>query len=97
VIAAQARAPPWRGFGPRRPARWFDRAAGDRLLVVNLGGDLDLASAPEPRLAPPRDAPRQMTRSSDQPRTAPGALEPCGGGGWRLAASRPLFAPAQRP
>ena len=67
--------------------RWFDRAAGDRLLAVNLGDDLDLAPAPEPLLAPPRDARWQMTWSSDDPRYGgPGALEPCGGGGWRLAA-----------
>src|SRR5262249_54856327 len=33
--------------------RYFGGAAGDRLLIVNLGCDLDLAPAPEPLLAPP--------------------------------------------
>lgn len=33
--------------------RYFGRGAGDRLLVVNLGYDLDLTPAPEPLLAPP--------------------------------------------
>ncbi|HEV2845967.1 MAG TPA: malto-oligosyltrehalose trehalohydrolase, partial [Thermoanaerobaculia bacterium] len=32
--------------------RFFGRDAGDRLLVVNLGTDLDLEPAPEPLLAP---------------------------------------------
>ena len=33
--------------------RYFGGAAGDRLLVINLGCDLDLTPAPEPLLAPP--------------------------------------------
>lgn len=36
--------------------RVFGGAAGDRLLLVNLGRDLDLTPAPEPLLAPPSDA-----------------------------------------
>jgi maltooligosyltrehalose trehalohydrolase len=100
VIAAQARGGlDGAVLGPRAfLLRWFDRAAGDRLLVVNLGDDLALASAPEPLLAPPRDARWQMVWSSDEPRYGgPGALEPCGGGGWRLAAeSATLLAPAPR-
>jgi maltooligosyltrehalose trehalohydrolase len=89
VIAAQARG----GFdgavlGPRAfVLRWFDPAAGDRLLVVNLADQLDLASAPEPLLAPPRESRWRMAWSSDDPRYGgPGALDPCGGAGWRLAA-----------
>ncbi len=35
--------------------RYFDRAAGDRLLIVNFGRDLTLDPAPEPLLAPPED------------------------------------------
>jgi maltooligosyltrehalose trehalohydrolase len=31
--------------------RWFDRAAGDRLLIVNLGADISGQPAPEPLLA----------------------------------------------
>ena len=100
VIAAQARGGlDGAVLGPRAfLLRWFDRAAGDRLLVANLGDDLALASAPEPLLAPPRDARWQMVWSSDEPRYGgPGALEPFGGGGWRLAAeSATLLAPAPR-
>jgi len=100
VIAAQARG----GFagavlGARAfVLRWFDRAAGDRLLAVNLGDDLDLAVAPEPLLAPPRDARWRPAWSSDEPRYGgPGALAPCGGGRWRLAAeSATLLAAAPR-
>lgn len=33
--------------------RYFGEAAGDRLLLVNLGGDVELAPIPEPLLAPP--------------------------------------------
>ncbi len=33
--------------------RYFDEAAGDRLLLINLGPDLDEASSSEPLLAPP--------------------------------------------
>ena len=33
--------------------RYFGGATGDRLLVVNRGGDVDLSPAPEPLLAPP--------------------------------------------
>ena len=32
--------------------RYFGGVAGDRLLVVNLGRDVDLTPAPEPLLAP---------------------------------------------
>ena len=40
----------------------------DRLLVVNLGADLALNAAPEPLLAPPRDALWEILWSSDDPR-----------------------------
>jgi maltooligosyltrehalose trehalohydrolase len=33
--------------------RYFGRDEGDRLLIVNLGCDLDLTPVPEPLLAPP--------------------------------------------
>ena len=36
--------------------RYFGGDAGDRLLVINLGRDLDLSPAPEPLLAPPAGA-----------------------------------------
>jgi maltooligosyltrehalose trehalohydrolase len=34
--------------------RFFGEAGDDRVVIVNLGSDLHLASAPEPLLAPPR-------------------------------------------
>ena len=56
-----------RYFAASNPARWtalfdpqafvlrfFDGAAGDRLLLLNLGADVRLDPAPEPLLAPPR-------------------------------------------
>jgi maltooligosyltrehalose trehalohydrolase len=43
-------------------------AAGDRLLLVNLGTDLHLDIAPEPLLAPPRGMRWRMLWSSEDPR-----------------------------
>lgn len=40
---------------------------GDRLLLVNLGSDLDLAPAPEPLLAPPEDSTWRLLWSSESP------------------------------
>jgi maltooligosyltrehalose trehalohydrolase len=66
--------------------RWFGGADGDRLLVVNLGSELDLRPAPEPLLAPPLQSRWQLIWSSDEPRyDGPGALNPDTGEGWRLA------------
>jgi maltooligosyltrehalose trehalohydrolase len=39
-----------------------------RLLIVNLGADLDLGCAPEPLLAPPRDSSWQVLWSSESPK-----------------------------
>ena len=43
-------------------------AAGDRLLLVNLGTDLHLDIAPEPLLAPPLGAAWRTLWSSEDPR-----------------------------
>ncbi len=45
--------------------RYLGGAEGDRLLLVNLGRDLDLLPAPEPLLAPPRDARWRVLWSSE--------------------------------
>jgi maltooligosyltrehalose trehalohydrolase len=68
-------------------------AHGDRLLVVNLGGDLELAPAPEPLLAPPAHARWELAFSTDDPRYGgPGTVPAWRGGTWRLpAASAQLF------
>jgi maltooligosyltrehalose trehalohydrolase len=41
---------------------------GDRLLVINMGPDLDLAPAPEPLLAPPRGAAWRVLLSTESVR-----------------------------
>ena len=48
--------------------RYFGGRHGDRLLVLNLGCDLDLSPAPEPLLAPPQDQHWRMLWSSESPR-----------------------------
>jgi maltooligosyltrehalose trehalohydrolase len=49
--------------------RFFHPANGDRLLIVNLGRDLDLEPAPEPLLAPPaRGSQGRPIWSSEDPK-----------------------------
>lgn len=48
--------------------RFFGPASDDRLLVVNLGADLDLNPVPEPLLAPPCDTVWTILWSSEHPR-----------------------------
>ena len=48
--------------------RTFGGQAGDRLLIVNLAGDLDLAPAPEPLLAPPSGSDWEVIWSSEAPK-----------------------------
>jgi maltooligosyltrehalose trehalohydrolase len=65
--------------------RWFSAEHGDRLLVVNLGDELELVPPAEPLLAPPRDGCWKLLWSSDDPRYAGhGVIEPCTHSGWRL-------------
>jgi maltooligosyltrehalose trehalohydrolase len=47
--------------------RFFGGDAGDRLILVNLGRDLDLSPAPEPLLAEPADAKWCLLWSSESP------------------------------
>jgi maltooligosyltrehalose trehalohydrolase len=48
--------------------RFFGAGAGDdRLLFVNLGGDLELDAAPEPLLAPPAERRWRLAWSSEDP------------------------------
>lgn len=47
--------------------RFLGRAAGDRLLVVNLGADEELLPAPEPLLAPPLGRAWRTVWSSEHP------------------------------
>lgn len=47
--------------------RYFATTGGDRLLVVNLGSDLDLTVVPEPLLAPPENHGWTIEWSSEAP------------------------------
>jgi maltooligosyltrehalose trehalohydrolase len=65
--------------------RFFGDNQGDRLLLVNLGRDLRLESAPEPLLAPPEERGWEVLWSSEDPRydgsgTAPLEMEE----NWRI-------------
>jgi maltooligosyltrehalose trehalohydrolase len=78
--------------------RWRDAQHGDRLLVINLGADLDFRPAPEPLLAPPRGATWQSLWSSDDPRYGgPGAVDPCSEEGWRIHGESATLMAAARP
>jgi maltooligosyltrehalose trehalohydrolase len=61
-------------------------AADDRLLVINLGADLELVPAPEPLLAPPAGARWQVLWSSEDPRYGGAGAPPPedAEGSWRL-------------
>jgi maltooligosyltrehalose trehalohydrolase len=78
--------------------RFSGGGQGDRLLVVNLGPDLELDVIPEPLLAPPAGERWTLVWSSEHPRyggcgtPAPDAITP-----WRVAAeSAVVLAPAGR-
>ncbi|HEX5758814.1 MAG TPA: malto-oligosyltrehalose trehalohydrolase [Thermoanaerobaculia bacterium] len=79
--------------------RFFgDAADGDRLLVVNLGQDLELVPAPEPLLAPLAGLRWRAIWSSESPRYGcGGAVEPEGVEGWWLTGhAAHALAPAPR-
>jgi maltooligosyltrehalose trehalohydrolase len=61
---------------------------GDRLLVINLGIDLELQSCSEPLLAPPLDAHWEVQWSSESPRYG-------GGGTPALGMHEMIWLPAQ--
>jgi maltooligosyltrehalose trehalohydrolase len=69
----------------------------DRLLLVNLGPDLKLASAPEPLLASPDGGRWSLVWSSEEPRYGgDGATDPDTDEGWRIRAeSAVLLAPSK--
>ena len=65
--------------------RFFGQEGDDRLLVVNLGADLDYEPAPEPLLASPTGRRWQLLWSSDDPHYGgPGIVNPCREDGWKL-------------
>jgi maltooligosyltrehalose trehalohydrolase len=65
--------------------RYFEETGGDRLLLVNLGRDLNLTPAPEPLLAPPEGQRWEMLWSSEDPRYGGGGMPPPEAeAGWRI-------------
>jgi maltooligosyltrehalose trehalohydrolase len=64
--------------------RFFGEAGDDRLLVVNLGLDLRLASMAEPLLAPPADRLWRLAWSSEHPDYGGSGVAVETGGRWRI-------------
>jgi maltooligosyltrehalose trehalohydrolase len=65
--------------------RFFDPGGGDRLLIVNLGGDLVLDPAPEPLLAPVEGHSWRLLWSSEAPRYGGAGIVPLDPEGiWRI-------------
>ncbi|MDF2460110.1 MAG: treZ, partial [Nitrospira sp.] len=73
-------------LGPQVLAlRYMGPADDDRLLVVNLGPDLNFIPAPEPLLAPVRDGSWALQWSSEHPLYGgPGIVNPLSEQGWRI-------------
>ncbi|HKR29260.1 MAG TPA: malto-oligosyltrehalose trehalohydrolase [Terriglobales bacterium] len=76
--------------------RYFVEAGQDRLLLVNLGADLDLRHAPEPLLAAPENKRWQVLwASEDMKYGGSGYMNPDSDQGWRiLGESATVLAPA---
>lgn len=76
--------------------RYFSDDGNDRLLVVNLGCDLNLDIVPEPLLALPRNALWQVIWSSeDVCYGGMGTVPPVSNAGWRLPGQATLLLAAQ--
>src|SRR2546427_10324352 len=72
--------------------RFFGDGGEDRLLVVNLGPDLEYVPGPEPLLAPINGGSWQLVWSSDSPRYGGlGIINRCGEEGWRLSGASAVF------
>ena len=78
--------------------RYFTPDSGDRLLLVNLGVDLNLEPAPEPLLAPPEDRIWEALWSSEDPRYGGRGTAPLDSAvGWRIPGhSAVVLRPAPR-
>jgi maltooligosyltrehalose trehalohydrolase len=67
--------------------RYFEPRGDDRLLIVNLGHDLDFRPAPEPLLAPPQDKIWQILWSSEDLKYGGSGTPPVEAGGkWHIPA-----------
>jgi maltooligosyltrehalose trehalohydrolase len=77
--------------------RFMGKENDHRLLLVNMGQDLDLHPAPEPLLAPPEGAAWRLLWSSENPEYGGGGTpEVEAGGGWRLPGHAALVMKAQK-
>ena len=79
--------------------RFFGEQDGDdRLLIVNLGIETDIAGLPEPLLAPPEGAAWELQWSSEDPQYGgSGTPRPDPGGTWKMPAHAALLVhPRQR-
>lgn len=78
------------------PSAFILRYAGeegdDRLLLINLGADLDFRPAPEPLLAPPMGHSWVFRWSSDAPiYGGPGVIDPLTETGWKVPGGSATF------
>ncbi|HEY1489566.1 MAG TPA: malto-oligosyltrehalose trehalohydrolase [Verrucomicrobiae bacterium] len=64
--------------------RYFGRDGDDRLLLVNLGADMQLTHQPEPLLAPVEGAAWKMIWSTEDPRYGGLGMPPLDDASWRL-------------
>jgi maltooligosyltrehalose trehalohydrolase len=64
--------------------RFFGDDDDDRLLLVNLGADLQLAHQPEPLIAPVENRTWELLWSSEDPRYGGFGTPPLGDGSWRI-------------
>jgi maltooligosyltrehalose trehalohydrolase len=79
-------------IGPSAFVLRYAGQEGDRLLLVNLGADLDYRPAPEPLLAPPAGRTWSLVWSSDAPDYGgPGIIEPLTETGWAMPAGSAAF------
>jgi maltooligosyltrehalose trehalohydrolase len=78
--------------------RFFSDTGEDRLLVVNLGTDLEYVPAPEPLLAPADGGGWRVVWSSDDPAYGgPGVINLCEAEGWRLPGASAVLLAAEKP
>ena len=64
--------------------RFFGDNGDDRLLLINLGIDLQFNAIPEPLLAPVEGCAWKLIWSSEDPRYGGDGTPPLGGKGWRI-------------
>ena len=70
--------------------RFFGGDGNDRLLLVNLGADLELTKMPEPLLAPVEGRKWKLIWSTEDPRYGGSGMPPLGENGWRIPAHAAL-------